>query len=119
MISAMRDLEATAVTIVLTWLIKASAGIARYRRVYVGECRIMVPARGLNVINCGLAYLKQIEPNMYEAVAERRGLIIWYFRGPCLRCGRAFSIPENLLLWGNEGVALFLAQTIIRWDTEH
>jgi len=79
----------------------------------------MVPARRLNVINCGLAYLKQIDPNMYEAVAERRGLIIWYFRGPCLRCGRAFSIPENLLLWGNEGVALFLAQTIIRWDTEH
>ena len=119
MIAAMRNLEHTVVTIVLTWLIKASVGIARYRRVYVGGCRIMVPARRLNVINSGLAYLKQIDSKMYEAVSERHGLIIWYYKGPCLRCGRAFSIPEDLLLWGNEGVALFFAQTIIRLDTEH
>jgi hypothetical protein len=104
----------------LHWFLKSASRISGYRCATIGNCDILAPLNKLPSILQGFVYLQNIDPEMYERLIAKNQFVFCYekklpfrFKKP-FRFREIYTITDNDLSWGNEGVAVRLVQSVLR-----
>ena len=79
----------------------------------MGKCAIWAPPKQLHAILEGVKFLQAIDPEMFRRLTTARRYVVWYDPKHSLSCRDVFSITDNFLHWGREGVATCLVQNIL------
>jgi hypothetical protein len=84
-----------------------------YKRSVVGTCTILAPQKQMQVILHGLTYLQALDSEMFQRLTVEQRYVFWYHKSRYLRCFEFFTITDNFLSWGDEGVAACFVQSIL------
>jgi hypothetical protein len=83
-----------------------------FKRSVVGCCTVLAPAKQTKTILEGIEYLRALDSNLYQQLTVEHRYFFWYHPNRILQCRDAFSICDNFLSWGKEGVVITLVQSI-------
>lgn len=86
-----------------------------FKRSIIGKCIIFAPPKQMQVIMDGVTYLQTLDPNMFMRLTAERRYVFWYYKRD-LQCREIFSICDNFILWGKEGVVTFFVQCILDYN---
>lgn len=114
------------VTHVLTypvyWLVKFALGpalpLTGFKRTIVGTCTILAPPKQMETIMQGIAYLRTLDPEMFQRLTTKQRYVFWYTKHRYMRCYEYFALSNNFLLWGNEGIVTCFVQSIMASSLE-
>ena len=84
-----------------------------YKRSVFGACTILAPPKEMQIILQGITYLQTLDPEMFQRLTAEHRYMFLYHPQKYLRFRRIFSITDNFLLWGNEGIATCFVQSIL------
>ena len=84
-----------------------------YKTLRIGHCTFMAPGKQLEVIARGTDRLHGLDPDLFSKLASQKGLIFWYHKQKLIQAKRIISITDDWLVWGADGVATFLAESLI------
>jgi hypothetical protein len=90
-----------------------------YRRSVFGTCTILAPPREMQIIQQGITYLQTIDQEMFLRLTGERRYIFWYHPKHFVECREIFTINENYLNWGKEGVIACFVQAIMDFNMKH
>lgn len=103
-------------TLPIYWFIKfglaPSLRFIGYKRSTVGVCTILAPMEHMETILYGLEYLQSIDPQMFQMLTAAHRYVFWYHKNRYLRCREFFTITDNFLSWGKEGVITCFVQSV-------
>jgi hypothetical protein len=101
----------------LYWFVRFGLGSALpltgCNRFSVGTCTILAPPKQMESILQSIEYLRTLDPEMFQRLTTERRYIFWYTKRRYMRCKEYFSLSDNFLLWGKEGVVTCFVQSII------
>ena len=89
---------------------------ASYKRSIVGTCIIFAPPKQMQTILQGIAFLKEVDLAMYERLTVERKYILTYQKKRRTHLDEFYSVTDDILTAGNEGVAIGLVQIILFRD---
>jgi hypothetical protein len=84
-----------------------------YKRAVVGTCTILAPQEKMQLILQGLTYLQTLDSGMFQRLTAKRRYVFWYYPNRYLRCFELFTITDNFLSWGSEGVVACFVQSVL------
>jgi len=84
-----------------------------YKKSVIGTCVILAPPNQTDQILKGIEYLRTLDSEMYRRLTAERRFLFFYKKGSYNRMLDIFSIPDNFLAWGREGVVTCLVQAVI------
>lgn len=76
----------------------------------------------MRVIREGMAYLQQIDPEIFQQFTTKRKHIVWYIGKPKFgntQIREIFVITDKDLAWGKEGVVVFCVQCIFLYNLKY
>jgi ABC-type xylose transport system permease subunit len=88
------------------------------KRSVIGNCTILAPPKQMQLIMQGVEYLRTLDPEMFQKLTAEREYVFWYHKQRYMRCKEYFSIPDNFLLWGKEGIVTCFVQSIMSSSLE-
>jgi hypothetical protein len=86
-----------------------------YKRSVFGTCTILAPPKQMQIILQAITYLQKLDPEIFLCLTAKHRYIFWYHPGKYIQCRRVFSISDNFLFWGNEGVTTCFVQSILHF----
>lgn len=84
-----------------------------YKRSTIGKCVILAPPKQMQIILEGAKFLEAIDPSMFQQVTAERRYVFWYHPTRFVSCREIFTVTDNFLLWGKEGVAICFVQSVL------
>jgi hypothetical protein len=103
--------------VLVYWIIKLglmpSLRLIGYKRSVTGTCIILAPPKQMRIILQGLTYLRTLDPEMFQRLTTERQYVFWFEKNRYSRCREFFTITDNFLLWGNEGVVTCFVQSVM------
>ncbi len=84
-----------------------------YKWTVMGRCTILAPQEQMCVILEGITFLQTVDPEMFHRLTAERRYVFWYHPKKFLQCREFFSITDNFLLWGKEGVVTCFVQSVL------
>jgi hypothetical protein len=93
----------------IVWLF----GIKDYKRSIVGSCIILAPPKQTQIILEGIAYLQNIDTEMFKQLTVERKYILWYHKQHRTSAYEIYAINDRYLYHGKEGVVVCLVQTVL------
>ena len=103
--------------VLVYWIIRLgltpSLMFTGYKRSVTGTCIILAPHKQMQIILQGLTYLQALDPEMFQKLTTGRRYVFWFHKNHYSRCREYFTITDNFLLWGNEGVATCFVQSVM------
>jgi|SRR5579862_428063 len=91
-----------------------------YKQSRVGSCTVLAPVDKMGVILEGITLLKTLDLAMYHRVTDERPYIVWYNeKARYIQYREYFTITDNYVSWGKEGVAVFFVQLILDFDVKY
>jgi hypothetical protein len=81
----------------------------------VGNCIIIAPAKQMKIILEGVEYMRHIDPGMFQNLTVHHRFLFWYHKSHFIQCRDVFTITDNYLLWGKEGVVIAFVQSILEY----
>jgi hypothetical protein len=88
-------------------------GLEGYKRSKVGKCTFWAPPKRLHEILEGARFLQTLDPELFGRLTIERRYVVWYHPKISVSCRDVFSVTDNFILWGREGVALCLVQNVL------
>jgi hypothetical protein len=85
----------------------------------VGKCIILAPPEQMQTIMQGITYLQTIDREMFLRLTAEHRYIFWYHPKRFMECREIFSINDNYLQWGKEGVVACFLQAIMDFNLKH
>ena len=107
---------------ILYWIMRFGIGpglfLTRYRRVTMGAYVIVAPLNKMPLILQGFVYLQTIDMEMYQRLVKNRICLCYIQKLPLSSkqqkpLQEIYTITDNYLKWGNEGIAVCLVQTVL------
>jgi len=92
--------------------------ICGYKIAKIGTLTIVAPQEKLQIILDGVDYLKTLDPIMYQMLTVDQKYVCQYDKA-ISRAGEFFSINDNLLSYGKEGVVASFVQEILLFNRLH
>jgi len=89
-----------------------------FKRSVIGKCIIFAPPKQMQVILGGVTYLQTLDHKMFLRLTAERRYVFWYHKSLCLQCKEIFSISDNFILWGKEGVITCFVQCIFEFTSK-
>ncbi len=93
--------------------------LAGQKRSVVGQCIIWAPPKQMQIILEGIAHLQTIDREMFLRLTAKRRYVFWYQAKQFIECREIFTIPENYLQWGKEGVIACFVQAIMDFNLKY
>ena len=87
-----------------------------YKRSAVGSCIIFAPPKQMQIILEGVAFLQDIDPEMFRRLTVGRKYILSYHKTRRLKTLEFNTITDDGLRHGKEGVVICLLQIILFRD---
>ncbi len=78
-----------------------------------GKCIILAPPKQMEVFIEGLAFLQEIDSNMFHRLTDDNHFFFVYVKNRTGSFDRFFCINDAFLSWGQEGVAIYFAQAVL------
>jgi hypothetical protein len=103
----------------LRYLMPVTLILAGWKRSVIGTCTILVPEKQRETILNGIAYLRTLDPEMYRLLTVEHKYVISYHPKRFLQICSVVFISDNFLLWGKEGVAVFLVQCVFGFTIDY
>lgn len=109
----------------LYWKIRFALFLARlfriggYKCTVIGKCTILAPLEQMQIIVNGILYLRDLDPEMFRRLTVDHPYLFWYRKLEFIGCREIYTITDNFILWGNEGVATFAAQTVLDFNLRY
>jgi hypothetical protein len=91
-------------------------GIGGYKRSIVGTCVILAPPKQTEAILEGIAYLRDIDSEMFKRLTAERKYVLWYHKESRKGAYEIYSITDRYLVNGKEGVVISLVQSVLDRD---
>jgi hypothetical protein len=85
---------------------------AKYERYVEGTCVILAPPGPLSTIKEGLHALRALDPTIFQELTVKRRFIFWYHASKYLNAREVFTITDNFLRWGANGVIACFVQAV-------
>jgi hypothetical protein len=73
----------------------------------------------MQIIQQGITYLQMLDPEMFLRLTAEHRYIFWYHPKKFVECREIFTVNENYLQWGKEGVVACFVQAIMDFNLEH
>jgi hypothetical protein len=86
-----------------------------YKCTIVGKCVILAPPKQMQAILDGVKFLQTLDPEVFQGLTAKRRYVFWYHPTRFLQCQEIFTITDNFLLWGKEGVAIYFVQSLFEF----
>lgn len=86
-----------------------------YKCTHVGKCTFLAPPSQMRTILEGTTFLQTLDSKMFQQLTAERSYVFWYHPKRFQQCREFFSITDNFLLWGKEGVATCLVQSVLEF----
>jgi len=93
-------------------------GVTGYKRSVVGTCTILAPPKQMQIILEGTTYLRDIDPEMFRRLTAERKYFLSYHKKHRTSFKEFYTITDNGLLHGKEGVVICLVQIILIRDVK-
>jgi hypothetical protein len=84
----------------------------------IGACTILAPPMQMLQILEGTRLLQTIDAEMFQRLTVERRYMLWYHPKYCGHCREIFSITDNFLNRGSEGVSVFCVQCVLEMTLE-
>ncbi len=90
-----------------------------YKETIVGSCTILAPAKQMETILVGIEYLRTLDPEMFQRLTVENRYLFWYHPKRFLQSRDIFTITDNFLLWGKEGIAICFVQSVLDFNLKY
>jgi hypothetical protein len=88
-------------------------------RLVIGKCIILAPSKQMQIILQGITDLQTLDREMFLRLTAERRYIFWYHPKKYVHCREVFTITENFLLWGKEGVITCFVQAVLDFNLQY
>jgi hypothetical protein len=89
------------------------------KRSTIGSCTVIAPQKQMQLVLDGINLLKTIDLQMFQQLTAGRPFMFWYNPEHITQLRDIFSITDNFLSWGKEGVSVFFVQCVLETNMEH
>jgi hypothetical protein len=114
-----RSVAAKLLYLAVKYGLPTHARLVGYKRAVFGKCTIIAPAEKIQSIIDGIHYLETLDPQMFQRLTHEQEYVFWYHQKRFLSCENFYSITDNFLLWGKEGIAIFFVQSILDFNLRY